>query len=209
MLDGVSIGGELYFSDVYCTQRVPLSLRKDPVLWGECLSGALYWNDFLRLAKECGFGDPRLVCSSPIAIQNETLEEKIFQAMPNASPGKPLFYSATYRLFKIAELEPDCENYGQAVKYLGTIPVPSDVSSADYADTVANPKFISTFELDDHHRFPTGMVVPVCGNTFRMLHQTRFKPHFQFIGEDFAQHFGIFDGCGKNMPFSSEGGGCC
>ncbi len=44
-------GGELYFSDVYSDRRVPQALTKDPVLWGECLTGALYWNDFLHLAR--------------------------------------------------------------------------------------------------------------------------------------------------------------
>ena len=43
-------GGELYFSDVYADRRVPRSLRDDPELYGECLSGALYWNDFHNLA---------------------------------------------------------------------------------------------------------------------------------------------------------------
>lgn len=45
-------GGELYFSDVYCDRRIPKHLQEDQVLWGECLSGALYWNDFLRMAKK-------------------------------------------------------------------------------------------------------------------------------------------------------------
>eukprot|EP01125_Pyxidicula_operculata_P008424 TRINITY_DN2825_c0_g1_i2.p1 TRINITY_DN2825_c0_g1~~TRINITY_DN2825_c0_g1_i2.p1 ORF type:complete len:222 (-),score=44.72 TRINITY_DN2825_c0_g1_i2:75-740(-) len=35
-------GGELYFSDVYSSCRIPEELQKDRVLWGECLSGALY-----------------------------------------------------------------------------------------------------------------------------------------------------------------------
>src|SRR5690606_25122218 len=41
-------GGEMYFSDVYCDRRVPAQLMEDPVLYGECLSGALYWNDFIN-----------------------------------------------------------------------------------------------------------------------------------------------------------------
>lgn len=69
-------GGELYFSDVYASRRVPEDLRQDPVLWGECLSGALYWNDFLALAKECGFGDPRLVKDAPITVQNKAVEAR-------------------------------------------------------------------------------------------------------------------------------------
>ena len=61
-------GGEFYFSDVYSSRRISDELRKDSVLWGECLSGALYWNDFLNLVKRCGFTDPRSVTSKPITI---------------------------------------------------------------------------------------------------------------------------------------------
>ena len=64
-------GGELYFADVYCDRRLPDHVRADPVLYGECLGGALYWNDFLPMAKRAGFLDPRLVTSRPIEIANE------------------------------------------------------------------------------------------------------------------------------------------
>ena len=59
-------GGELYFADVYCDRRLPDDVRADPLLYGECLGGALYWNDFLPMAKQAGFLDPRLVTSRPI-----------------------------------------------------------------------------------------------------------------------------------------------
>lgn len=183
-------GGEFYFSDVYASRRVPESLRQDPELWGECLSGALYWNDFIRLSKEAGFGDPRLVEDSKITVENKRIEKMI--------GGQVQFYSATYRLFKLPGLlEPDCEDYGQAVIYKGTIP--------------EAPHF---WDLDNHHRIETGKVFPVCGNTYHMLHDTRFKEHFTYIG-DKSTHYGIFDGCGKTIPFASakEGGGgggsCC
>lgn len=42
-------GGEMYFSDVYSSQRVPAALKKDPILWGECLSGELEIIIFLEL----------------------------------------------------------------------------------------------------------------------------------------------------------------
>jgi hypothetical protein len=42
----------------------------------------------------------------------------------------------------------------------------------------------------------------VCGNTWRMLHDTRFATHFNFIG-DFTRHFGIFPGCGSALPFDT------
>ena len=46
-----------------------------------------------------------------------------------------------------------------------------------------------------------------------MLHDTRFAKHFDFIG-DKSVHFGIFEGCGKSLPFSTDEGGskgssCC
>jgi len=183
-------GGELYFSDVYSSRRVPAELVADPVLYGECLSGALYWNDFLTLAKECGFGDPRLVEDAPITINNKEVEARLEHIQ---------FYSATYRLFKLpGVLESDCEDYGQAVIYKGTI-----------------ERHPHSWTLDGHHRIETGKVFPVCGNTYHMLHDTRFKKHFQFIG-DKSTHYGIFDGCGKSLPFSSSGtkggaagGSCC
>mmetsp|Transcript_74168 Transcript_74168/g.204697 ORF Transcript_74168/g.204697 Transcript_74168/m.204697 type:complete len:354 (-) Transcript_74168:91-1152(-) len=181
-------GGELYFSDVYADRRVPQTLREDPVLWGECISGALYWNDFHNLAKKCGFLDPRLVKDSRITVNNKKLEGKL---------GCIGFYSATYRLFKLDDLESHCEDYGQAVIYKGTVPLCPDL-----------------FVLDGHHEIEKGKVFPVCGNTWKMLHDTRFRKHFEFIGS-FDTHYGIYDGCGTLIPFSSakEGkassGGCC
>jgi arsenite methyltransferase len=106
-------GGELYFSDVYADRRVPQQLRENKVLWGECISGALYWNDFVNLAKKHGFGDPRLVEDSVVTVNNKELEPIV--AGIN-------FFSATYRLWKLpGMLEPSCEDYGQAVVYKGTV----------------------------------------------------------------------------------------
>ncbi len=179
-------GGEFYFSDVYADRRVPSTLRNDPVLYGECLGGALYWNDFQHLARCHGFGDPRLVEDRPIAITEPALAAR--------SEGIH-FHSATYRLFKLDELEPDCEDYGQAVIYRGGI-----------------PNHERMFTLDKHHFIEAGRVFPVCGNTWRMLHDSRFAAHFEFIG-DFSRHFGIFAGCGGGLPFDGKGSdatvGCC
>ncbi|MDP1520834.1 methyltransferase domain-containing protein [Porticoccus litoralis] len=70
-------GGELYFSDVYADRRVPESLSHDPVLYGECLAGALYWNDFVQLAKAVGFADPRLVEDRPLAVNSDDIRRKL------------------------------------------------------------------------------------------------------------------------------------
>ena len=73
------------------------------------------------------------------------------------------------------------------------------------------------FVLDEHHIIETGKVFPVCGNTWRMLADTRFAEHFDFIG-DWSNHYGIFEGCGTIMPYSgdtvsaieeSDGSACC
>jgi arsenite methyltransferase len=178
-------GGEFYFSDVYADRRVPAEVRNDPVLYGECLGGALYWNDFLRLAQRHGFADPRLTDDRPLAITDPALA---------ARTGATRFFSATYRLFKLDGLESACEDYGQAVIYRGSI-----------------PGYPYRFSLDKHHAIETGKVFPMCGNTWRMLQDTRFAVHFDFIG-DFSRHYGLFAGCGGALPFdegAGNAGACC
>ena len=181
-------GGEMYFSDVYADRRVPETVARHPVLYAECLGGALYWNDLVTLARASGFADPRLVSDSPITVSNDELASLV---------GEIRFFSATYRLFRIDGLEPACEDYGQAVIYKGTV--------------AGEPE---SLRLDKHHLFEKGRVVPVCGNTWRMLAETRFRRHFEFVG-DMSTHFGIFAGCGTAMPFDAPPGaapqpsGCC
>lgn len=181
-------GGEFYFSDVYADRRLDDDLRHDPVARGECLGGALYWNDFLNIAKQAGFTDPRLVTDRPLGVNNAALKAKLAPAR---------FWSATYRLFAIDGLEPACEDYGQAVIYKGGL---------DGAE--------KSFDLDGHHRIEKGKIFPVCGNTYRMLSESRFAPWFDFIG-DWSTHYGIFPGCGTNAPFgqsspeAATSGACC
>ena len=181
-------GGELYFSDIYAERRVPPELLADPVLHGECLAGALYWGDFDRVAKNAGSADPRLVSHRQLTINDRELAGKLEGIN---------FFSATYRLFKLDGLEPQCEDYGQAVRYRGTV-----------------QGLERLFELDAHHAIEAGRIFPVCGNSWKMLAETRFAPHFDFFG-DFSRHYGIFPGCGTAMPFSGTAstppgsGGCC
>ena len=164
-------------SDGYADRRVPEAVRNDPVLYGECLGGALYWNDFLRLAQRQGFADPRLVEDRPLTVTDPALVARL---------GNLRFFSATYRLFKVDGLESACEDYGQAVIYRGTL-----------------EQQPHRFVLDKHHDIETGRVFPVCGNTWRMLRETRFAPHFEFVG-DFSSHLGLFAGCGGGLPFDAR-----
>ncbi len=177
--DLLKTGGEMYFSDVYADRRLADDVRADPVLYGECLGGALYWNDFNNIAIAAGFKDPRLVEDRPLGVTDEKLAAKL---------GAAKFFSATYRLWKLDGLEPACEDYGQAVIYKGGIEQAEDV-----------------FELDKHHALERGKVFPVCGNTWRMLKDTRFAKHFDFIG-DFNTHYGIFADCGTSIPYASNAG---
>jgi SAM-dependent methyltransferase len=70
-------GGVMHFADVYARQPVPEALKSDPVLYGECLAGALAWEDFLAMAKAAGFAAPRLVDHRPLAITDPALMEKL------------------------------------------------------------------------------------------------------------------------------------
>lgn len=178
-------GGEFYFSDVYCDRRLPEAFKEDQVLLGECLGGALYWKDFERIAKKSGFLDPRVYANRTLDITNQEIANKV---------GLATFTSSGYRLFKIDGLEDACEDYGQRVKYLGNI------AEAPEA-----------FHLDINHVFKKNRVVPVCGNTYRMLQESRFKNAFYFKG-DFSEHLGLFDCVMPNSSSEGEncsGPGCC
>jgi len=172
-------GGELYFSDVFADRRIPQELAEDKVMLGECLGGALYTEDFRRIMQSVGCADFRAVSKGPIAIDDPEIIEKA---------GYINFSSITIRAFK-CDFEDICENYGQAAIYKGTI-----------------KDFPHSFALDDHHEFKTGLPYPICGNTFKMLGETRYAEHFDLIG-DFSKHYGIFD-CleGEN---SNNGIACC
>ena len=185
-------GGEMYFSDVYADRRLPTGWRDDPVLHGECLAGALYWGDFLASAKVAGFADPRLVADRPLAVTDAVIAAKVAGVS---------FFSATWRLFKLDGLDTECEDYGQAVRFRGHAALGAEFEGAD------------TFVLDKHHRIEAGRVFPVCGNTWRMLADTRFAPAFDFFGS-FDRHYGVFAGCGGGLPFDRSAGdkaasACC
>ncbi|MBI3593747.1 MAG: methyltransferase domain-containing protein [Nitrospirae bacterium] len=178
-------GGELYFSDVFSDRRISSHLSEDTVILGECLGGALYFEDFRRLLSRIGCLDIRVVTKTNIELTNPEIKRKA---------GMIEFKSITIRAFKL-ELEDRCEDYGQVAYYLGTIP--------------DSPH---SFILDDHHLFKTGQPLLVCSNTASMLMNTRYAPHFKVVG-DTQVHYGLFD-CGPNIDMISTGGSspngsCC
>ena len=177
-------GGELYFSDVFAAQRIPQDLQEDPLLRGECLSGAMYVEDFRRMLLKMGCPDYRIVAQSELLIEDAAVKSKI---------GMIDFISMTVRAFKIKSLEDRCEDFGQVATYLGGI---------EHCE--------HEFVLDDHHVFEKGRPMLVCGNTAEMLQETRFQNYFKIDG-DHSRHFGLF-GCepeNGSTGDSSPSGACC
>lgn len=179
-------GGELFFSDVYADRRLTQAAREDDLMVGECLGGALYVEDFRRIARQVGFADPRELTREEIVVGDPALQLLC---------GGAKFYSITFRCFKLPQLETLCEDYGQVAIYKGTI--------------VDAPVF---YALDDHHVFEKGRPMLVCGNTASMVGESWLSPHFDVIGSRDV-HYGLFD-CtpapkGAPAALTCAGGACC
>jgi len=179
-------GGELYFSDVFADRRIPEDLSNDPVLRSECISGAMYVEDFRRLMSTVGWADFRYTIVREFTLNNENMNRKI---------GFVNFTSRTVRAFKLSDLEDVCEDYGQVAFYNGRVP--------------GHPHY---FDLDDHHRFFTNQPLLVCGNTSSMITNTRFGKVFRVTER--TGHFGKFGGCAspEAKTAQAESGcasGCC
>ncbi|MEW6599689.1 MAG: arsenosugar biosynthesis radical SAM (seleno)protein ArsS [Nitrospirota bacterium] len=180
-------GGEFFFSDIYADRRLPDELRRDPVLYGECLGGALYRKDFERIARRSGFTDPRVVSRGVVDISNNEIKNLVQNIT---------FYSITYRLWKLEGLEEACEDFGHVAVYKGGI-----------------PESPFNFVLDETHIFEKDRPERVCGNTALMLAQTRFRDYFSVTGS-FDRHFGAFTVCGttaanEQNSFKERGSSCC
>ncbi len=161
-------GGSFYFSDVYCDRRLDESVTNNKVLWGECIAGALYEQDFKRICNKIGFTELREIERSVIEVTDPKLKSIV---------GNAKFYSITYNLFKIKDLETLCEDYGQYAIYNGTIPTMEHY-----------------YILDNHHKFITNKPMLVCGNTTDMLSKSWLSKHFKVYG-DKSIHYGLFDSC--------------
>jgi ubiquinone/menaquinone biosynthesis C-methylase UbiE len=169
IFDILKFGGEFYFSDIYVERRLPDHIRQNHILYGECLGGALYQKDFIRITKKSGFVNPRIMSNREIEITEPEIKELI---------GNAKFYSTTYRLWKIEGIEDLCEDYGHIATYLG-----------------GHPENDFIFQLDGEHIFEKNRPERICGNTALMLSQTRLSKYFQISG-NFEEHFGLFQDCG-------------
>jgi len=183
-------GGELYFSDIYADRQLAEEIRKHKLLWGECISGALYWKDLHRLAEEIGFTCPRLVTGNIVDIDKPDLKEAVQGAE---------FVSVTYRLFKLPK-GTKCE--AREAIYDG------DIRGAE-----------KEFKFDEKYTFKAGDVKVVDGEAAAILQNTRFSEYFT-IGankpaccpkspseETWTDPFEYVRSSGGDS--SKVGGGCC
>jgi arsenite methyltransferase len=150
-------GGEFHFSDVFADRRLPAAARTHPVLVGECLGGALYEEDFYRMCHRVGFQDVREMTRSTVKVDDPALSALVAGAQ---------FYSITYRLFKVTDLETCGENYGHSATYKGGI------TGQD-----------ACYRLDRFFAFQKGECCFIDGNTACMLAQSWLRPFFTLTGD--------------------------
>jgi len=138
------------------------------------------------MAARVGFHDPRLVTSRVIELEPDV------QALVNNA----VFTSRTYRLWKIEGLEAACEDFGHVAIYKG-----------------GHPQGADTYTLDAEHLFEKGRPERVCGNTVKMITESRLAQYFQIHG-DFSTHYGLFEACGtdayrRQTPSTDGDASCC
>ncbi|XP_063818011.1 arsenite methyltransferase-like isoform X2 [Pseudophryne corroboree] len=186
-------GGEMYFSDVYSNMPVSDELKQNKVLWEECISGALCWKDLYQIAEEIGFGNPRLVTSSYITVNNKDLEDLV---------GDCKFVSATFRLFKLPQ---------NSVKEKGLVIYNGGVTGCE-----------TEMQFDANYTFKEGEVVEVDEELCSILKTSRFSEDFIFqpIGtgssstkcclkkEIIKDPFQLVENQNKN-PLPPSSGTCC
>lgn len=146
-------GGELYFSDVYASRRLPRELRDDPILHSECLGGATYAEDFRQLMRRAGWPHFVWTVDDPMQASDLAIETRV---------GFTSFRSRTIRAIKCEGLEETEEDYGQHATYLGGM--------------AEMPRY---FDFDSDLRFVKGKPRAISGNTARMLEASRYGKYFE------------------------------
>ncbi len=158
-------GGELYFSDVYASRRLPEELRDDPILHSECLGGATYAEDFRQLMRRAGWPHVVWTVDDPMYVGDLAIETRV---------GFTSFRSRTIRAIKCDGLEETEEDYGQNATYLGGMP--------------EMPRY---FDFDSELRFVKNKPRAISGNTARMLEASRYGKYFDITEP--RLHRGAFD----------------
>ncbi|HIW75819.1 MULTISPECIES: methyltransferase domain-containing protein [Gordonibacter] len=129
--------GEWYFTDVFTDRRIPQATSNIIENVALRLGGALFVEDFRRMAQSLGFHDPRYVI---------TRQTPLTDAEAARFPGIA-FATITCRLLNSELTSDHCEDYGEEIIYDGSLP--------DY------PEF---FLFDKDIKFPAGKPCHVCDN---------------------------------------------
>ncbi len=104
--------GEWYFTDVFTDRRIPQATSDDIANVALRLGGALFIEDFRRMAQQAGFHDPRYVVTRKTPVSEE--EAAIF---PDIA-----FATITCRLINSELTSDHCEDYGEEIVYDGSLP---------------------------------------------------------------------------------------
>ena len=159
-------GGEWYFTDVFCDRRVPQEASDQIERVAERLGGAVFIEDFRRMAQAAGFHDPRYLMT-----WQTPLSEAEAANYPNIA-----FATITSRLINSELTSDHCEDYGEEIVYDGSLP--------DYPDF---------FLFDKDIKFPSGQQMHVCDNVSVLGLGTRYDQVISVTGAR-SRHFGDIHG---------------
>jgi len=141
-------GGEFYFSDVYCDRVLDEEAKNHTLLWNDCVSGALSWEEFNKLCKEVGFSIPRVHSGHKFNVCKPEFKKIL---------GDAKFASVTYRLFKLKESSEDSKKIVYDGKLIG----------CDHS-----------LKFDYHYEFKTEEAKFVDGETWKIINQSRYNTYF-------------------------------
>ena len=159
--------GEWYFTDVFTDCRVPVATSNEIGNVAQRLGGAMFVEDFRRVAQKLGFHDPRYVMTWKTPVSPE--EQAVYPGI--------VFVTITCRLLNSELTSDHCEDYGEEIIYDGSLP--------DYPDF---------FLYDKDIRFPAGKQRHVCDNVTALgLQGCRYSKVIKVIG-DRSVHYGDIHG---------------
>lgn len=129
--------GEWYFTDVFTDRRIPEEVSDNIENVAMRLGGAMFIEDFRRVAQDAGFHDPRYVMTWKTPVSEEEAAK-----YPDIA-----FATITSRLINSELTSDHCEDMGEEIIYDGSLP--------DYPDF---------FLFDKDIKFPAGQACHVCDN---------------------------------------------
>ena len=135
-------GGEWYFTDVFADRRMQREISDNIDNVALRLGGAMYINDFRRIAQQLGFSDPRYLITNKTPVTEK--ESVLFDGTS--------FATITCRLVNTPYTSDVCEDYGEFVTYKGGLP--------DFPDH---------FLFDKDIKFPVGKKCHVCNNVTSLV----------------------------------------